>query len=32
VRRPGTLDGHPEGETALREIDEHRNPVWPADS
>ncbi|TQJ37056.1 helicase associated domain-containing protein [Streptomyces sp. SLBN-115] len=31
LRRPGALEGHPEWETALREIDEHWNPAWPAD-
>lgn len=31
LRRPGALDGHPEWETALREVDEHWNPAWPAD-
>jgi hypothetical protein len=31
LRRPGALDGHPEWETALKEIDEHWNPAWPAD-
>ncbi|MFJ6087965.1 helicase associated domain-containing protein [Streptomyces sp. NPDC092369] len=31
LRRPGTLDGHPEWETALREVDPDWNPVWPAD-
>ncbi|MEU5248051.1 Helicase associated domain protein [Streptomyces asoensis] len=30
LRRPGALEGHPEWETALREIDEHWNPAWPA--
>ncbi|MFI1370222.1 helicase associated domain-containing protein [Streptomyces griseochromogenes] len=31
LRRPGALDGHPDWETALKEIDEHWNPSWPAD-
>ncbi|MCW8103631.1 DEAD/DEAH box helicase [Streptomyces tauricus] len=31
LRRPGALDGHPEWETALSEVDEHWNPPWPAD-
>ncbi|MFD1313169.1 DEAD/DEAH box helicase [Streptomyces kaempferi] len=31
LRRPGALEGHPEWETALREIDEDWNPAWPAD-
>ncbi|MEU2856634.1 DEAD/DEAH box helicase [Streptomyces syringium] len=31
MRRPGALDGHPEWEAALREIDEDWNPAWPAD-
>ncbi|GAA2358831.1 DEAD/DEAH box helicase [Streptomyces cuspidosporus] len=31
LRRPGALDGHPEWETALRDVDEHWNPAWPAD-
>ncbi|MER6158201.1 Helicase associated domain protein [Streptomyces sp. NPDC001868] len=31
LRRPGALDGHPEWETALREIDPDWNPAWPAD-
>ncbi|MFF3492845.1 Helicase associated domain protein [Streptomyces sp. NPDC002795] len=30
LRRAGALDGHPEWETALREIDEDWNPPWPA--
>ncbi|MFF3313015.1 Helicase associated domain protein [Streptomyces sp. NPDC002952] len=30
LRRPGALDGHPEWETALREVDEDWNPSWPA--
>ncbi|MFE7777982.1 Helicase associated domain protein [Streptomyces sp. NPDC057445] len=29
-RRPGALAGHPERETALKEIDEDWNPAWPA--
>ncbi|MFE9728832.1 Helicase associated domain protein, partial [Streptomyces sp. NPDC005794] len=29
LRRPGALDGHPEWETALREVDEDWNPSWP---
>ncbi|MGW4995746.1 Helicase associated domain protein [Streptomyces mirabilis] len=31
LRRAGALDGHPEWETALKEIDEDWNPSWPAD-
>ncbi|MFF1446328.1 Helicase associated domain protein [Streptomyces sp. NPDC058295] len=31
LRRPGALEGHPEWETALREIDEDWNPAWPAE-
>ncbi|MGK5546694.1 Helicase associated domain protein [Streptomyces sp. URMC 127] len=31
LRRPGALDGHPEWEAALREIDPDWNPAWPAD-
>ncbi|MFD4125240.1 Helicase associated domain protein [Streptomyces globisporus] len=31
LRRPGALDGHPEWETALTEIDEHWNPEWPVE-
>ncbi|MCZ4607701.1 Helicase associated domain protein [Streptomyces sp. Lzd4kr] len=31
LRRPGALDGHPEWETALKEVDEDWNPEWPAD-
>ncbi|MFD7283804.1 Helicase associated domain protein [Streptomyces sp. NPDC059862] len=31
LRRPGALDGHPEWETALREVDPDWNPAWPAD-
>ncbi|WP_190025613.1 DEAD/DEAH box helicase [Streptomyces hiroshimensis] len=31
LRRPGALDGHPEWEQALREVDEDWNPAWPAD-
>ncbi|MFI1735855.1 Helicase associated domain protein [Streptomyces acidicola] len=31
LRRPGALDGHPEWETALREVDEDWNPSWPAE-
>ncbi|MFJ4206505.1 Helicase associated domain protein [Streptomyces sviceus] len=31
LRRPGALEGHPEWETALEEIDEHWNPDWPVD-
>lgn len=31
LRRPGALDAHPEWEQALREVDEHWNPAWPAD-
>ncbi|MFI5662948.1 Helicase associated domain protein [Streptomyces sp. NPDC051684] len=30
LRRAGALEGHPEWETALREIDEDWNPPWPA--
>lgn len=31
LRRPCALEGHPEWETALREIDPDWNPAWPAD-
>ncbi|MFD5399306.1 Helicase associated domain protein [Streptomyces sp. NPDC127097] len=31
MRRPGALDGRPEWETALREIDEDWNPDWSAE-
>ncbi|MGK5546693.1 Helicase associated domain protein [Streptomyces sp. URMC 127] len=31
MRRPGALDGHPEWEAALREVDPDWNPSWPAD-
>ncbi|MFE4415829.1 helicase associated domain-containing protein [Streptomyces sp. NPDC093064] len=31
LRRPEALEGHPEWETALREVDEDWNPAWPAD-
>ncbi|MEW2030667.1 Helicase associated domain protein [Streptomyces roseifaciens] len=31
LRRPGALEGHPEWEQALREVDEDWNPAWPAD-
>lgn len=31
LRRAGALDGHPEWETALKEVDEDWNPSWPAD-
>ncbi|MGW4985709.1 Helicase associated domain protein [Streptomyces mirabilis] len=31
LRRPGALDGHPEWEQALREVDADWNPAWPAD-
>ncbi|MFD3504451.1 Helicase associated domain protein [Streptomyces sp. NPDC058678] len=31
LRRAGALDGHPEWETALKEIDEDWNPAWPAE-
>lgn len=31
LRRAGALDGHPEWEQALREVDEHWNPEWPVD-
>ncbi|MFF9286434.1 DEAD/DEAH box helicase [Streptomyces griseosporeus] len=30
LRRPGALDGHPEWEEALRQVDPHWNPAWPA--
>ncbi|MFG2334698.1 Helicase associated domain protein [Streptomyces sp. NPDC048604] len=30
LRRPGALDGKPEWEAALREIDDDWNPSWPA--
>jgi superfamily II DNA or RNA helicase len=30
LRRAGALDGHPEWETALKEVDEDWNPSWPA--
>lgn len=30
LRRAGALEGHPEWETALKEIDEDWNPSWPA--
>ncbi|MGW0673250.1 Helicase associated domain protein [Streptomyces sp. NPDC002746] len=29
LRRPGVLKGHPEWETALKEVDEDWNPSWP---
>lgn len=29
LRRPGALEGHPEWEEALREVDEDWNPSWP---
>ncbi|MFJ2420021.1 helicase associated domain-containing protein [Streptomyces brevispora] len=29
LRRAGALEGHPEWETALREVDEDWNPSWP---
>ncbi|WP_406190246.1 Helicase associated domain protein [Streptomyces sp. NBC_01017] len=29
LRRPGTLDGHPEWKTALEAVDEDWNPSWP---
>jgi hypothetical protein len=31
LRRAGALDGHPEWEAALKEIDPDWNPSWPAD-
>lgn len=31
LRRPGALEGRPEWETALREVDEDWNPGWPAE-
>ncbi|WP_073450272.1 DEAD/DEAH box helicase [Streptomyces yunnanensis] len=31
LRRPGALDGRPEWEAALREVDEDWNPAWSAD-
>jgi hypothetical protein len=31
LRRPGALDGHPEWERALGEIDPDWNPEWPTD-
>ncbi|MGW7261513.1 helicase associated domain-containing protein [Streptomyces sp. NPDC054834] len=31
LRRPGALEGHPEWETALKEVDEDWNPAWPAE-
>ncbi|WP_345654958.1 helicase associated domain-containing protein [Streptomyces tremellae] len=31
LRRAGALDGHPEWETALKEVDEDWNPSWSAD-
>lgn len=31
LRRAGALEGHPEWETALQEIDPDWNPEWPAD-
>ncbi|WP_338775240.1 Helicase associated domain protein, partial [Streptomyces sp. DG1A-41] len=31
LRRPGALDGHPEWEQALKELDPDWNPAWPAD-
>ncbi|MGW4984009.1 Helicase associated domain protein [Streptomyces mirabilis] len=31
LRRPGALDGHPEWETVLKEVDEDWNPSWPAE-
>ncbi|MEU9322010.1 Helicase associated domain protein [Streptomyces sp. NPDC048295] len=30
LRRPGALDGHPEWEAALLDVDEDWNPSWPA--
>lgn len=31
LRRQGALEGHPEWEMALREVDEDWNPAWPAE-
>ncbi|MFE5948173.1 Helicase associated domain protein [Streptomyces sp. NPDC056480] len=31
LRRPGALEGKPEWEAALREVDEDWNPSWPAE-
>ncbi|MGA5364148.1 Helicase associated domain protein [Streptomyces purpurascens] len=31
LRRPGALEGHPEWETALKDVDEDWNPDWPAE-
>ncbi|MGW6015816.1 Helicase associated domain protein [Streptomyces sp. NPDC055210] len=31
LRRPGALEGHPEWETALSEVDADWDPKWPAD-
>ncbi|WP_030622637.1 helicase associated domain-containing protein [Streptomyces sclerotialus] len=31
LRRPGTLDGHPERAAALAAIDPDWNPAWPID-
>ncbi|MER5381731.1 Helicase associated domain protein [Streptomyces sp. NPDC002688] len=31
LRRAGALEGHPEWETALRDLDADWNPTWPAD-
>ncbi|WP_331732031.1 Helicase associated domain protein [Streptomyces sp. NBC_00989] len=31
LRRAGALEGHPEWETALQEVDPDWNPDWPAD-
>ncbi|NJP80869.1 helicase, partial [Streptomyces sp. AA8] len=31
LRRPGALDGHPEWEQALREVDADWNPAWPVE-
>ncbi|MFF1655979.1 Helicase associated domain protein [Streptomyces sp. NPDC058255] len=31
LRRAGALEGHPEWETTLKEIDEDWNPAWPAE-
>jgi len=31
LRRPGALEGHPEWETALKDVDEDWNPDWSAE-
>ncbi|MCX5207639.1 Helicase associated domain protein [Streptomyces sp. NBC_00237] len=31
LRRAGALEGHPEWNNALEALDEHWNPVWPAE-